>query len=246
MTTKPPTPHLDRMIQEAEHTLAERQAHYPTLVERKKLTAAEAQRRIEDAAGIVGVLKMARAAQAGPQGEDAQALISYQGEVMLSNWSETASAGRKVEFWLPEDPDDAPEHPFKHFSRRMRGAAGTRFQMVLVEIDDEGEPIPRIHHESKPKLAQGGQLVGGAISKHAGRLCKDADFWEYLQATGRIEADTTDSHELEAAAAEYVRVTTGVESRRYLDHEREAQLAYENQIIHPYHEWQQYKYGDMP
>jgi hypothetical protein len=243
---KPPTPDLRRLVEEAAHTLKEREAFYPVMVKRGKLPPKEAQRRTDSMRDILGVLEMAAASQ-DPKTGPAADLISYQGEVMLSNWSETAAAGRKVEFWLPETADDAPEHPFKHYSRRIRGAAGTIFQMVLVEVDDAGEPIPKAHHESKPKLAQGGELVGGAISKHAGRLAKDAEFWEFLVDTHRIPDDSdADAHEREAVAAEYIRTTAGVESRRFLDHSRDAQLAYENRVLHPYHEWEQQKYGGVP
>lgn len=231
---KPPIEDLPRLLEEAEHTLRERQAFYPRMVEAGKIKPAEATRRIEDMQRIVQVLTLASETVHQQQTED---LISYQGEVMLANWSETAAAGRKVEFWLPEGADAPDEHPFKHYSRRVRGSAGTLFQMVLVEIDSEGEPMPRVTHEKRPsvpRIAQGGHLVGGPISKHAGMLCKDSDFHQWLYQIGAWDEPIADPHEAEAAAAEWVRKECGVESRRLLDHEREAQLNYENKVAGPF------------
>ena len=157
-------------------------------------------------------------------------LVSYQGEVMLSNWSETAAAGRKVEFWLPEGADAPDEHPFKYYSRRLRGSPGAMFQMVLVEIDDEGEAVPREHNQIKPRLSQGGELVGGAIAQHAGRLCRDSDFHRYLNLDGS-EAECAEQ------AAKYVRDTAGVDSRKMRDHDRDAQVTYEAKVVTPFNQW---------
>jgi hypothetical protein len=179
-------------------------------------------------------------------GDEPAAMIAYQGEMMLANWSETASAGRQVVFWLEEGADAETEHPFKFFTRRIRGHAGTRFQAVLVEIDDEGQPVPRgtgvrldPPAESKPKLK------GGAVSKNAGMLCKDEAFHRYLTelANSNLTDDQTFVEVKEDGAADYVRRICGVESRAELDHSRKAQLAYENKVCNPFYRWLEFDGG---
>lgn len=239
MIKPPPIEGLKQLLAEARQTLAEREAHYPQLVETGRLTLEEIERRLQAMRGIVLLINDAIAKAEKPGTHDTEGIdVCFASEVMLSNWSDTAAAGRKVEFWLPEDADAPDEHPFKHYSRRLRGAAGTRFQMVLVEIDEEGEPIPRVQPQAAPRLAQGGELVGGPVSKNAGMLCKDGYFHDWLYETGVInETERADPKACEALATEWVRKTCGVESRRMLDHDRNAQLAYENRVLHPYNLW---------
>lgn len=233
---------LQKFLGEARRTLSERKAGWERVLEHMadqgaeknaiKLKEQEFQERIQDMAGICDVLEMT-VMSANEVGSGAH-LISYQGEAMLSNWSETAAAGRKVEFWLPEGADAPDEHPFKYYTRRLRGSPGTRFQMVLVEIDDDDKPLPRGTGEAKPRLTQGGELVGGAIAKHAGRLCKDSDFHEYMMG---LDYDGEPPEVNEEAATTYVREICGVRSRRELDHDRDAQVRYENRVVRPFNHW---------
>jgi hypothetical protein len=233
---------LQKCLGEARRTLSERKMGWEKVLQHMadqgkpkdeiKVKEQEFHERIDDMAGICNVLEQAVLA-ANEMGSGAH-LISYQGEVMLSNWSETAAAGRKVEFWLPEGADAPDEHPFKYYTRRLRASAGTRFQMVLVEIDDDDKPLPRGTGEAKPRLTQGGELVGGAIAKHAGRLCKDSDFHEFMMGLD-YEGDPPDCNEETATA--YVRKICKVQSRRELDHDRDAQMRYENRIVRPFNHW---------
>lgn len=234
---------LQQMLGEARRTLSERKQGWETVLghmrekghSEDEVAAKEEEfhDRIKLMDRICHVLELAVMSS----NEHAGDLISYQGEAMLSNWSETAAAGRKVEFWLPEGADAPDEHPFKYYTRRLRGSPGTRFQMVLVEIGDDDQPLPRGTGESKPRLTQGGELVGGAIAKHAGRLCKDQDFHEYLKLNAMKDIGWNGDVVVEHIATEYVRQTCGIESRKELDHSREAQLAYENKVVRPFNQW---------
>jgi hypothetical protein len=243
--SNPETLKIQKMLGEARRTLSERKAGWEKVlahmaeqgIEQQAIDVKEEEfhERIKDMAAICDLLEMA-VMSASEVGSGAQ-LISYQGEAMLSNWSETAAAGRKVEFWLPEGADAPDEHPFKYYTRRLRGSPGTRFQMVLVEIDDDDRPLPRGSGESKPRLTQNGELVGGALAKHAGRLCRDSDFHEYLKLNGMKEIGLNGDTVAEHIATEYVRQTCNIESRKELDHNREAELAYQNKIVRPFNHW---------
>jgi hypothetical protein len=189
---------------------------------------------------IVDMLQTAVHA-AREMGDDSE-WVSYQGEVMLANWSDTAAAGRQVVFWLEEGADADTEHPFKQYTRRLRGHAGTRFQAVLVEIDDEGQPVPRgTMEEQHPRATP--RLKGGAISKNAGILCKDADFQRYLSEIAKVAAEDERVTVDETIAAEYMRTMCEIESRADLDHNRNAQLAYENKVVSPFYRWLEFNEG---
>jgi hypothetical protein len=225
--TNPQERELQVMLAEARRTLSERRTGYETLVGKNKMEPTVAQERIMAMEQICKVVEM-NMLTARNMGSGAD-LVSYTGEVMLSNWSETAAAGRKVEFWLPEGADAPAEHPFKYYSRRLRGSPGAIFQMVLVEVNDEGEAVPRGGNELKPGVTAGGVLIGGAISQHAGRLSRDSDFHEYL---GYLEHDDPVEQ-----AAKYIRGICAIDTRKLLDHDREAQLAYENKVVSPFNQW---------
>ncbi len=223
--------HIIALVDEARRTHAERAQGYERLVAAGKLDPETARARTNRMEQIVAVLE--DAAQGAEQSDST--LVSWQGEVMLSNWSETASAGRKVEFWLPEgEGESTAEHPFKLYTRRHRGTPGTIFLMQLIEIGDDGQVVPRGHQQIARTTPEApSDLPGGRLSQNAGRLCKDSDFHAYLKHHG-IPMTTGDP---EATAADYVRQTCDITSRRLLDHSREAQLAYENRVVEPFIAW---------
>ena len=74
-------------------------------------------------------------------------------------------------------------------------------------------------------------MKGGAMSQHAGRLCKDPQFLGYLRhiKPGR---DWT-----EQMAREYVTSVCGISSRRELDHNERAAQRYKSFIVAPFLEW---------
>ena len=153
--------------------------------------------------------------------------VAYSDEVILTGWSDSGGQGRRVQFLLPEGPDSPAEHPFKRYTRRIGKKGGTRFQMVLVEIGDDEHPVDR-------------DLVGGPIAKHAGRLCKDIAFQQYLVSKrDSYVPETFESSGVcsEDMAAEYVRRVCGVERRRLLDHSHEAAETYQREIVGKFTRW---------
>jgi hypothetical protein len=78
---------------------------------------------------------------------------------MLLNWSESKH-GRTVVFLLDEESD---QHPMKKFTTKRGRRAGTRFALVLVEINDDETPVTQ-------------EKKGGPLSISAARMCENAAF----------------------------------------------------------------------
>jgi hypothetical protein len=63
---------------------------------------------------------------------------AFQGELMLSGWSDSHTGGSKVTFWLP---DDADLDIFRMMTVKKGKTAGQRFMAVLVELGDDEKPV---------------------------------------------------------------------------------------------------------
>src|SRR6266853_1389345 len=59
-------------------------------------------------------------------------------ELMLMSWKDSSSIGQLVTFWLDDEPT---VHPFCGCQPRRAQVPGDMFAMVLVEINDDEQPI---------------------------------------------------------------------------------------------------------
>ena len=64
-------------------------------------------------------------------------------------------------------PDDVPDEIIKDF-------VGARYMVVMVRLDDEEKPLNREEY------------AGAQMVKLAGMLCRDKEFWEFLQEEGQL------------------------------------------------------------
>jgi hypothetical protein len=139
--------------------------------------------------------------------------IAYQGEMMLLGWSESNASGRKVTFLLPPD---TPEHQFKPFTSKQKGVGGQRFMSVLVQIDDHEQPVKQ--EETRP------------IASLAAMLCKDKDFWTWLNDAkwmgGAIMSEDT--------ARDWLCEALDIESRRELDLDKLKGERFMRDVYSPY------------
>ncbi|MDE3023616.1 MAG: hypothetical protein KGI54_17520, partial [Pseudomonadota bacterium] len=73
---------------------------------------------------------------------------------------------------------------------------------------------------------------GGELTKWAGILCNDPNFWKWLETKGwspyRFDSFTS---------GEIVRTICGVQSRRELDHNPAAARIFREAIMRPFDEW---------
>lgn len=97
-------------------------------------------------------------------------------------------------------PDDIPNELLRDF-------VGSHYQVVMVRLNDDNQPMNR-----------DGEFEGDRAIRLAGVLCREKEFWEYLNDEGQIfEAD-------EESAAEWLRDYLGVQSRSELKTNQEARL----------------------
>jgi hypothetical protein len=136
--------------------------------------------------------------------------VAFKGEVMLAGWQETHNGGAKVTFWLPS-PEEL--EPFRMATVRKGKTAGQRYMCVLVEIDDQEQPV---HHPSS--------------SAHL--MITGPQFLEYAKAVGPNRG-----HWDSARAREWAKYLMGVESLAQIDTDPQALLRYERLVRIPFAEW---------
>ena len=91
---------------------------------------------------------------------DAEKVVAFHGEVMLLQWAESSTRGRTATFLLS---DEGEAHPFRDFSIKSGKKAGQRFMAVLVELDDDEQPV-----EQRQRYSQLAFLY-----------CRDPIFWQW-------------------------------------------------------------------
>jgi len=89
--------------------------------------------------------------------------------------------------------------------RVAAAAMGTRYQMALVEIDDNEEPVDHVNIE-RDKWRSLGPV------QQAGMRCADPVFWAFLTESENVIPDVNDGE----TAAQVVRSICGVTSRSQL------------------------------
>jgi hypothetical protein len=162
--------------------------------------------------------------------------ILFQGEMQLARWSDSSQNGAMVTFWT--HPDDLES--FKLLKARSGKQAGQRLGVVMVEIaDDEGivaEPPAATPKPLYPKPA-----VGKAAMTAVG-YCNNADFLRWAAMQSGIDGRNYPFTPLEAK--QFVLSTCGISakygdkaSRKHLDTDGEAAMAFEQKIRRPYAEW---------
>jgi len=97
-------------------------------------------------------------------------------------------------------PDDIPNELLRDF-------VGSHYQVVMVRLGDDHQPLNR-----------DGEFEGDRAIRLAGVLCREKEFWEYLNDEGQIfETD-------ENNATDWLRDYLGVQSRSELKTNQEARL----------------------
>lgn len=125
-------------------------------------------------------------------------------EVSLADWQDNPNSGAWVKFRLPDE-----KHLEIYRGKNRAGRTqkwGQRYQMILIEINDDETPMQAQEETSKPRK----------LSQIAGGLCRSEDFRKWC------EAQYSEPCPDEAAAAQLIREVCGIESRAHLDVNAEA------------------------
>lgn len=141
--------------------------------------------------------------------------IAFQGELQILGWAESDKGGRTVKFQCAGDDAD---HPFKGFKSKAR------FAVVFVEIGDDEQPV------KQPEQAS--PATGIRLSNTCALLCKDRDFWAWIEdATWGVPVHS------EQKCAEVIKDLLDIESRSDLDSDERAAAKFVTDVLTPYNEW---------
>lgn len=153
--------------------------------------------------------------------------LAFGGEVQLADFGESAASGPWSKF---RHADHQELDPFRGKDRASRSKAGQRYYMLLVEIGDDERAVDQ---EKRERLEQG--MKGGAMAQHAGRLCRDREFQDYLQAIGVFDGFTNQLPE--DIARDYILSTCEITTRKALDHSPRAAGRYRNFVMGQFLTW---------
>lgn len=142
----------------------------------------------------------------------------YAGEVQLAGWSETHNGGCKLILWLP---DSSCLDPFRALTVRKGNQAGHVMMCVMVEVDNEGQPVA----PPPPKTPH-------SLSRLAALLCENPTFWTWMLEAFGMEVKTP------AQAADWMRELLAIDSRAELDTDPDAAAAFHENIRLPFVRWQ--------
>ncbi len=159
---------------------------------------------------------------------------AFAGEVMLAGADWSHNSGHSAKFFFSDTDLDA--NPMAEFTVRRGKRAGTRFHMILIEIQDDEEPV---NQDQRKKLEQATDTEPtGKTGKRrqAGMLCRSPEFHGYLRSLGYIK-DTHSESFRESIAKEFVLRVVGIKSRKELDTEPEAWIRYQNEVMRPFNRY---------
>jgi len=109
----------------------------------------------------------------------------------------------------PDDLDDAV----------MRDFVGSRYQVVMVRLGDDDQPMSRE-----------GEFPGDHAVKMAGIVCRDSEFWQWLNERGLLKGQN------EKACTEWLIHYLGIESRKELKTDADARSLF-NQLKRSFDAW---------
>jgi hypothetical protein len=113
---------------------------------------------------------------------------------------------------LAVHPDDIPDE-------LMRDFVGSRYQVVMVRLGDDDQPLSRE-----------GEFPGDHAVKMAGILCRDPEFWRWLNDREMLMEKN------EKACTEWLVSYLGIESRKELKTDTEARNLF-NQLKRSFDAW---------
>jgi len=101
----------------------------------------------------------------------------------------------------------------------MRDFVGSRYQVVMVRLGDDDQPLSRE-----------GEFPGDHAVKMAGMLCRNQEFWRWLNDREMLMEKN------EAACTEWLTSYLGIESRKELKTDADARALF-NQLKRSFDAW---------
>lgn len=141
----------------------------------------------------------------------------YDDEVMLAGWNDSQQNGHTVKFWIAADQMG---HPFEGIGRK------TELALALAELDDDNEAIDP---NMRDKVERQTTHPSERLSYAAVMLCKNSDFWEFINGETEQSGDfLTKGVTDEAGAKQWIYQKCGILSRAELDNGGQASVLFDH------------------
>jgi hypothetical protein len=158
----------------------------------------------------------------------------FTGEVMLAGWADTHNGGAKVTLWLADDHD---LECFRRMTVRKGKVAGQRLMCVLVEIDEQENPVNQELADMATKRKPSAEAHLVIMGEH---------FQRYFRENIRVGQTSTADWDAERIRAA-VKSRIGVASLAEIDRDPAARKRYHDLIWLPFSEWaEENPYGERP
>ncbi len=166
--------------------------------------------------------------------EHIEPYLAYHDEVQLLGYGETDTSGPYIKLRL-QDPADLSI--FRGKDKRTTTKLGQRYQVMLIEVGDDEEPVD----QSAVKNAQAAEIKGGPLAVRAARLCRDPEFYNYVLRTAWYKHNAklpNPSYYLtpEAMCRGFIIDYCNIRTRKTLDHDASAAAAFKV-ILGEYLRW---------
>jgi hypothetical protein len=152
--------------------------------------------------------------------------VIYDNEVMLAGWADSQTTGHSVTFWLSSDHMG---HPFEGYYRGQED-----FVVALKEIDDD-ETI--IDAAQRDKVEQAKVKPSSRLSYAAVMLCKNSDFWQWINIYGDLEPGGEHDVNTTEKARAWLLGVMDISSRAELDKIDDRGNAFIHTVQRPFSRW---------
>lgn len=160
--------------------------------------------------------------------EHIEPYLAYHDEVQLLGYGETDTSGPYIKLRL-QDPADLSI--FRGKDKRTTTKLGQRYQVMLIEVGDDEEPVD----QSAVKNAQAAEIKGGPLAVRAARLCREPEFYNYVSRTAWYK-HKANYPTPETACRGFILNYCNISTRKTLDHDASAAAAFKV-ILGEYLRW---------
>lgn len=150
--------------------------------------------------------------------------LSREVDGWFAGWSVSNADGCRVRFDLHDSAD------FDFFrelpAKAINPESATQWQLVLVEIDSDGDMVNQRRREEHETLK------GGPLCRKAAILCSDREFQLFVRDQKKLGRPASPDE-----CAEFIRGKCDITSRRELDHDAGAQERFHRWVSRPFAIW---------
>ncbi len=152
--------------------------------------------------------------------------LALQCKVELAGWNETTDSGCTLTLRVP---DAESVGMLRAAFARQANDADPRYLLHLLKMGEHPKYINPVRLERLENA-----LEAQPLSRSASTLCRDPDFWRYLE---KIDFTAVEGEVDAFRAQQYINKVCSIRCRRELDRNSEAAEQYQSIIIKPFLSW---------